>query len=82
MPKEIIHHAGTEQYRGELSWSREGEYVQLATGEMVMPNVTDAPVAEHPEFRAAVYVHLDRKGVNDLIRNLRRARNTAFGADE
>lgn len=29
-----------------------------------------------------VYIDLDRKGINDLIRYLRRARDQAFGRDE
>lgn len=29
-----------------------------------------------------VYLTLDRKGINDLIRHLRRARDQAFGRDE
>jgi hypothetical protein len=30
----------------------------------------------------AGHVHLDRRGINDLIRHLRRARDQAFGRDE
>lgn len=30
----------------------------------------------------SVWVHLDRRGINDLIRHLRRARDQAFGRDE
>jgi hypothetical protein len=29
-----------------------------------------------------IYVDLTRNGINDLIRNLRRARDQAFGRDE
>jgi hypothetical protein len=29
-----------------------------------------------------MYVTLNRSGINDLIRNLRRARDQAFGRDE
>lgn len=32
--------------------------------------------------RSGHYVQLDRSGINDLIRNLRRARDQAFGRDE
>lgn len=39
----------------------------------------EAPV---PRFTDGMYVDLDRRGINDLIRVLRRARDQAFGRDE
>ena len=33
-------------------------------------------------FSEGMFVDLDRRGINDLIRNLRRARDQAFGKDE
>jgi hypothetical protein len=38
------------------------------------------PVETH--FTDGMHVDLDRKGINDLIRKLRRARDQAFGRDE
>jgi hypothetical protein len=35
-----------------------------------------------PHFTDGMYVDLDRAGINKLIRNLRRARDQAFGRDE
>ena len=68
--------------RVEVGWS--AGTVQLATasddldvlralGEAAAPNQTD--------WRG-VFVQLDREGINDLIRNLRKARDSAFGRDE
>lgn len=45
-----------------------------ATG--VVPSVPDLT------FFDGFYVQLDRPGINDLIRKLRRARDQAFGRDE
>lgn len=77
MPKEIV--IDQEQFnvdetrglRAELRWGREG-YVQLAT-------VADAGP---PEGLEGWFVTLDRTGINDLIRHLRKARDQAFGRDE
>ena len=85
MPKEVVHTC--EQFSGEYPaetliaetcWSREAEYVQLAT--------TRVNTMTHERITATVdggwFVNLDRRGINDLIRNLRRARDQAFGRDE
>jgi len=46
-------------------------------------HVAEGEEAERRELWAhGYYVSLDRKGVNDLIRHLRRARDRAFGRDE
>ena len=85
MPKEIIRHRGTDQYQGELSWSREGQYVQLTVGENHVEHhegTPDSPTYDETTFRAGDYIQLDRDGLNKLIRDARRARNQAFGADE
>src|SRR3990172_3376515 len=72
----------------ELTWSREHEHVQIATRCL---NVADHSVYEIPAQDLAGqdisrghgnYVTLDRYGINNLIRNLRRARNQALGRDE
>lgn len=66
----------------DVMWSREAEYVQVVT------KATDAHggrwIGESGEthFTDGMHVDLDRKGINDLIRKLRRARDQAFGRDE
>ncbi|HEY2101485.1 MAG TPA: hypothetical protein VGH72_33815 [Pseudonocardia sp.] len=85
MPKEIIRHRGTEQYRGELSWSREGQFVQMTVGEVRTEHhegTADTPSFDEQTFLAGDYIQLDRDGLNKLIRDARRARNQVFGADE
>lgn len=66
----------------DVRWNRDGEYVQIVTKE------TDAfggrLVGDAPEthYTDGLYVDLDRAAINRLIRNLRRARDQAFGRDE
>ena len=59
-------------FRIEVGWDRHG-FVQVAT--------TD-PEAELGTRESGLYVDIDRNGVNDLIRLLRKARDQAFGRDE
>jgi hypothetical protein len=85
MPKELVHDDG--QFSADeptlecvvgVHWAREAEYVQIAT--------TLVHMADHMPVERSVsggwYVNLSRGGINDLIRNLRRARDQAFGRDE
>lgn len=80
MPKEIVidqscfNEDGTRGLRTEVRWSREAEYVQVAT-------VADQLPEEGIEGQGW-FCSLDRRGINDLIRHLRRARDQAFGRDE
>lgn len=49
------------------------------------PSTSGEEAAQETEFlaqAAGCWVTLDRKGINDVIRNLRRARDQAFGRDE
>lgn len=81
----------------ELTWSRERGHVQIVTkcvaadtGMDYVPPVVavtttaDFDVTTFPaiDARQGFYVDLDRQGINKLIRNLRRARDQAFGRDE
>jgi hypothetical protein len=81
MPKEmVIDQSGFNEddrrgLRAEVRWSREAEYVQLATV------ADEAPVAQGLGGEGW-HVSLDRRGINELIRYLRRARDQAFGRDE
>jgi hypothetical protein len=59
----------------QISWSREAEYVQMATGQR-------HPVTHESEQDKWWFVQLNRTMINDMIRVLRRARDQAFGRDE
>lgn len=66
----------------DVRWNREGGYVQIVTraqradGGRVADDSPDSHVTD------GMYVDLDRAGINRVIRNLRRARDQAFGRDE
>lgn len=64
----------TPPFRVKVGWSRERGDVEIAT---VNPETED-----RFDETAGYHVWLDRRGVNDLIRHLRRARDQAFGRDE
>ena len=66
----------------DVRWNRDGEYVQIVTKETDTHGgrlVGDAPETHVTD---GLYVDLDRNAINRLIRNLRRARDQAFGRDE
>jgi len=66
----------------DVRWNRDGEYVQIVTKETDAHGgrlVGDAPETHYTD---GLYVDLDRNAINRLIRNLRRARDQAFGRDE
>ena len=87
MPKELIHDAITGGFRAQVGWGgiagEDSGYVQVAT---VNEN-SDLQLNDHlPEGETALpfegwHVHLDRAGINRMIRALRRARDSAYGAD-
>jgi len=62
--------------RTEVHWGRDKEYVQVAT------LADESPHEFEGDAMQGWYCDLDRKGINDLIRNLRKARDQAFGRDE
>lgn len=80
MPKEFIeslgeppNSVGDKDLAGvEVAWGRD-TYVQIAT---VRPDGSE------PSGKYGWYVDLDRDQINRLIRNLRKARDQAYGADE
>lgn len=84
MPKETIR--SRYEYREdepnelvtEVRWSRDADYVQLAT---VVLNRSDGTFVTR-EVDGGWFADLDRHGINNLIRHLRRARDQAFGRDE
>jgi hypothetical protein len=93
MPKEIIHGetlighpdaSGNTEVRHpvvEVRWNDHGD-VQLVTRE----HGHEVPTLEEHEGgipqEYGYWVSLDRRGINDTIRKLRRARDRAFGRDE
>lgn len=81
MPKEIINDArqGTKHdsfttHFAKVGWDRELGLVDIATLE-------GGDVDEPTRARKGYFVQLDRDGVNQLIRTLRRARDAAYGSD-
>lgn len=58
----------------EVGWTRGLCDVQLGS---INPEASDDP---NDPLRGQ-FVHLDREGINRLIRSLRKARDQAFGAD-
>jgi hypothetical protein len=94
MPKETVY--GVDHFSPETSgapgennppvavvgWDREQGFVQLVTRRQR----SEVPTLEQHEAgipcEYGYYVELDRRAINDLIRHLRRARDSAFGRDE
>lgn len=78
MPKEYVKDSWESmETRVRVSWKRHpAGHVQIAT---VNDDVPPEPTGEGDE---GWYVNLDRDGLNQLIRHLRRARDQAFGRDE
>ena len=87
MPKEYVYGPATwpdeqgvdgenvrYQICASIGWNRETGDVQLAT----IRNGSEASF----EPDDGLYMDLDRKAINQLIRHLRRARDAAFGRDE
>jgi hypothetical protein len=58
----------------QVGWNPEAEDVQVAT-------FSRHPTSYETNWNG-FFVGLDRRGINDLIRYLRRARDQAFGRDE
>lgn len=84
MPKEVIRDASTfssdfptQELIAELRWSRDGD-IQLATKRVEVAD--NSSVWWNVE--GGWHINLNRRTVNDLIRNLRKARDQAFGKDE
>lgn len=65
----------------DVRWNREGGYVQIVT-KVEDPFGGRFSDDEGIHYTDGMYVDLGRKEINQLIRNLRRARDQAFGRDE
>lgn len=90
MPKEIVYsdllpHGEKDPARAivEVGWTREHD-VQIATRCIRADDeeVYDFDPGKPIPVERGYYVDLGRRQINDLIRNLRRARDQAFGRDE
>lgn len=92
MPKELIYEPHGVAFpedperRGavDVRWDRESGYFQIGThdpqSEVFVPGTPLSETTIPAEY--GWWVNLDRRGINDLIRVLRRARDQAFGRDE
>jgi hypothetical protein len=65
----------------EVQFFRDGDAIGVATGHLTDETFDEAN-SEHDRVTWPYFVWLDRKEVNKLIRDLRRARNVTFGGDE
>lgn len=90
MPKEVVYSSelpwGPDDLGvaiTEVRWSREGSDVQVVTKAVRRTDHARLRAENEPlDYTDGFYVNLDRRGINDLIRHLRRARDQAFGRDE
>ena len=86
MPKEYIESCegpfDGAPFAVRVGWSREAEYVQIATIDPEGETLSDSGGKNEVKVEGGNFVDLDRRRINDLIRLLRRARDQAFGRDE
>jgi hypothetical protein len=89
MPKENVRDCVIESFRVELSWRSASPdldgHVQLATVNSASPfefaEKNSDNAFEAGEKFDGWHATLDRDGINRLIRQLRRARDAAYGTD-
>lgn len=87
MPKELIYdHVSGNAFQVKVSWDRDANYVQVASiadnSEQRIRDILDAGERDpNGTLFDGWYTTLDRAGINQLIRVLRRARDSAFGPD-
>lgn len=80
VPKENVDDRTTDDLRAEVMWSP-GQHVQVATvSKSRTITVTDGKQQPESSFNGWC-VTLDRAGCNRMITALRKARDSAFGAD-
>lgn len=66
----------------DVRWNRDAGYVQVVTKETDAFGGRLVGDSSATHYTDGLYVDLDRTAINALIRNLRRARDQAFGKDE
>jgi hypothetical protein len=84
MPKENINDQVAEGFRVEIGWGSNVPNERLGHVQIATVNQHSPFAFEGDESREAFdgwHVTLDREGINRLIRSLRRARDSAYGAD-
>lgn len=81
MPRESVRDTN-QLYTVEVGWSPGGT-VQLGLETDDFPSLLDALKANYEDSSIAkgIWSSLDRDGINRLIRLLRKARDSAYGAD-
>jgi hypothetical protein len=68
--------------RLELGWSSGQVQIATCTDDLDALRALGAAAApDQPDWRG-VFMQLDRDGINEAIRNLRKIRDSAFGRDE
>jgi len=91
MPKEVIYGKSFPYSEKdpagsitEVRWSRDSEFVQIATRCINISDETVYKDPNKPTLTAADgwFVDLDRNAINKLIKDLRKARDQAYGKDE
>jgi hypothetical protein len=85
MPKENVDCVAMDALRVQVGWHPNG-HVQVATVHTDSPATLPGEKQDHDDTPPPVpfdgwHATLDREGVNRLIRVLRKARDSAFGAD-
>lgn len=80
MPKETVGDLAGTGFRVEVGWRR-GDDVQIATTNPDSPLTQDDGDPTEKTSVNGWWVTLDRDGINKLIRDLRRARDQAYGQD-
>lgn len=66
----------------DVRWGRDDNFIQIVTKATTADGGRFAENLSEHDVTDGFYVDLDRNAVNSLIRNLRRARDQAFGRDE
>ena len=66
----------------DVCWSRNDDTVQVVSKAVFRADGSRVSDSKTVDVTDGLYVNLDRAGINALIRNLRRARDQAFGRDE
>jgi len=91
MPRESVYDQNLNSgYYLDVMWSKPGDYVSLASvnpeGKLMEKYESEDGLTGGWTAADVVtpgwFVYLDRNGINDLIRKLRKARDTTFGRDE
>lgn len=83
MPKEIVLESwGSGPEDSEMEACFQVGWQPYPIGHVQVVTFARAKVTHDSDTDSAQFVTLDRDGINEAIKNLRRARNQAFGKDE